>query len=100
MRTSRLVGCARRSLASRAPEFPRIDVYAIAPAGAVVNKWEQSMKVRVGFNEVRGSVRGEVSVHVIHVHAVAQAVVWEHITGRRVVGPTLVAGYHPAHRDA
>jgi hypothetical protein len=35
------------------------------------------MEVRVGFHQIRRAVYSEIGVHIVHVHAITQRVVWK-----------------------
>jgi hypothetical protein len=50
------------------------------------------VEVRVGLDQIRHSVLGDIGVHIVHVDAVTQNVIWKNIATGGVRGTALVTG--------
>jgi len=73
---------------------------SVAPAWAVINIGEGSVEVSIGFHQVRGTVGGEIGVHIVYVYPITQDVVGKDVATCGVGRAAFVTGQDATHGNA
>ena len=81
---------ASRTCAGGTTRLAGIDMPSVAPAGAVINVGESGVEVGFGLYQIRYAVGGEIGVHIVHIYAVTQDIIWKKVAGGGVRGTAFV----------